>query len=316
MVHRFLACLAIAGLIGCDSAPPHALGTLEWDRVNGRAMVSEVITDIYVTEGEVVAAGHPLLKLDDRKIQAEIDSIKGQLQQAEWALKESIAGPRPQTIAEEQARVDSAKATVANAWTVYERRKSLYVQSAISKEQLEQGRKDYLNAQARLNERKEALSELLEGTRVEEIEQNRAQMISLNSQLTQLNLKMADYTITSTRRGRVDSLPFKRGDRPPVNAVVTTLLSGERPWARVYVPEPFRSKMMSGQTYTVRVDGQNTPYSARLRTISSEASFTPYYALHEKDRSRLVYVAEFDLLNEQSTQLTAGTPVQLLLEAQ
>jgi len=127
---------------------------------------------------------------------------------------------------------------------------------------------------------------------------------------------MADYTITSARRGRVDSIPFKRGDRPPVSAVVTTMLSGERPWARVYVPEPFRSKMMPGQTYTVLVDGQETPYDARLRTISSEASFTPYYALHEKDRSRLVYVAELDLLKEQSKSLTAGTPVQLLLEAQ
>ncbi len=316
MIHRFLACLAIACLTGCDQTPPHALGTLEWDRVNGRAMVSEVIVNIYATEGEVVEVGRPLLKLDDRKIRAEIDNIKGQIQQAEWSLKESIAGPRPQTIAEEQARVESAKATVANAWTVYERRKNLYAQNAISKEQLEQRRKDYLNAQAGLEERNEALSELLEGTRIEKVEQNRSRVASLSSQLVQLNLKMADYTVTAARRGRVDSLPFKRGDRPPANAVVATLLSGDRPWARIYVPEPFRSKMMPGQTYTVRVDGQETPYDARLRTISSEASFTPYYALNEKDRSSLVYVAEFDLLNEQSKSLTAGTPVQLLLEKQ
>ena len=113
MTPRVVACLVIIAMTGCGRTPPQALGTLEWDRVNGRVLVSEVITDVYVRAGEVVAAGHPLLKLDDRKIRAEIDSIKGQLQQAEWALKERVAGPRPQTIAEEQARVDALNAVLS-----------------------------------------------------------------------------------------------------------------------------------------------------------------------------------------------------------
>jgi len=315
MMLRTIVCLFVIGLMGCGRTPPQALGTLERDRVNGRALVSEVITEVYVREGELVEPGRPLLKLDDRKIRAEIDSIKGQLQQAEWALKERIAGPRPQTIAEEKARVESARADVINARGVYDRRKDLYIKKHISKEDLEQARKDYLSAQARFKERNEALSELLAGTRIEQVEQSRAQVASLNSQLSQLSLKLDDYTIKAARRGRVDSLPFKLGDRPPVNAVVATLLSGEKPWARIYIPEPYRSKMTPGETYRVRVDGQETPFSARLRTISSDASFTPYYALNEKDRSRLVYVAELDLLDKQATRLTAGTPVQLLLEA-
>jgi len=315
MIHRKLACVVIIALTGCSRTPPQALGTLEWDRVNGRALVSEVITDVFVREGEVVDAGRPLLKLDDRKIRAEIGSIKAELQQAEWALKERVAGPRPQTIAEEQARVESAQADVVNTRQVFERRKDLYIRKHVSKEDLDQARKDYLSAQARLKERNEALSELLAGTRIERVEQRRAQVVALQSKLAQLNLKLADHTITAARRGLVDSLPFKLGDKPPVNAVVATLLSGEKPWARVYIPEPFRSRMTPGQTYRIRVDGQESPYSARLRTISADASFTPYYALSEKDRSRLVYVAELDLLDEQSTRLTAGTPVQLLLEA-
>lgn len=314
MRSRFFLCLIIAAAAGCGRTPPQALGTLEWDRVNGRALVSEVITDIYVREGNVVAAGSPLLKLDDRKIRAEVDSVKGKLQQAEWALKERIAGPRPQTIAEERARVASAQADVVNTRNVYERRKNLYIKKHTSKEDLEQARKDFQSAQARLKERSEALAELLAGTRVEQVEQSRAQVVSLKSELAQLNLKLADYTVKAARRGRVDSLPFKLGDRPPVNAVVATLLSGEKPWARIYVPEPYRSKMTPGETYRVQIDGQMDTFTARLRTISSEASFTPYYALSEKDRSRLVYVAELDLLDDHATRLTAGTPVQLLLE--
>ena len=314
MTHWFAACLVLLSLLGCDREQQQAFGTLEWDRVNGRAMVSEVITDVYVAEGALVAAGTPLLKLDDRKIQAEIDTIKAQLQQSRWSLQELIAGPRSQTIAEARARVESAKATVENARQVYKRRKVLFSKNQVSKEEFDLAKKEYFNAQANVNEHSEALNELLAGTRFEQLEQSRAQVAALKAQLLQLQLKMADYTVTSARKGRVDSIPFKRGDRPPGNAVVVTLLSGEQPWARVYVPEPFRSKMTPGNTYTVLVDGQDTSYKARLRTISSEASFTPYYALTAKDRSRLAYVAELDLLDEQSASLTAGTPVQLLLE--
>ena len=314
MIHRIIACLAIACLFGCEQSPPQALGTLEWDRVNGRAPVSEVITEIFVSEGEVVSRGAALLQFDDRKIRAEIDSIESQLRQAQWSLQERIAGPRPQTIAEEKARLASSRANLTNAQQVYDRRKSLYARNQISKEQLDWARKDYLNAQAQVREREESLSELRAGTRIEQVEQSRAQVAALNSQLDQLRLRMADYTIAAARAGRVDSIPFKLGDRPPVNAVVVTLLSGERPWARVYIPEPYRSTMKPGQTFRILVDGQDSPYSAKLRTISSEASFTPYYALTEKERSRLVYVAELDLTDERSADLTAGTPVQLILE--
>jgi multidrug resistance efflux pump len=52
---------------------------LEWDRVNGRAVVSEVITNVFVERGTFVEQGTPLLQLDDRKTLAEIEALKAQL---------------------------------------------------------------------------------------------------------------------------------------------------------------------------------------------------------------------------------------------
>ena len=72
--------------------------------------------------------------------------------------------------------------------------------------------------------------------------------------------------------------------------------------------------MKPGDDFTIRIDGQEESFAARLRSISSDASFTPYYALSERDRSRLSYVAKLDLMDERATELTAGTPVQLILE--
>jgi HlyD family secretion protein len=61
----------------------------------------------------------------------------------------------------------------------------------------------------------------------------------------------------------------------------------------------------------VHVDGIDAAFPARVRNVSSEASFTPYAALTEQDRGRLVYVAELDLEGDGARELPAGVPVQV-----
>lgn len=300
---------------GCEKPPEQALGTLEWDRVNSRIPASEIIVNIEVKEGQRVEAGDRLLTIDDRKIVQQYRDVEALLKQAAWKLKELEAGPRSQTIAEAQARLEAAKATLKNDKEIYERRKQLLKTEFTSREQHDNSYNSYINSKERFIELTEKLDELLAGTRVEQIEQAKSQVAALTARLSGLELIRQDYAIAATRSGLVDSLPFKKGDKPPAHSVVCTLLAGEGPWARLYIPEGYRSRMKPGDTYHLMIDGQQHLFSVTLRTISSEASFTPYFALSEKDRSRLSYIGQFDLIDEKAKELTAGTPVQLILEA-
>ncbi|MGI9536656.1 MAG: HlyD family secretion protein, partial [Desulfocapsaceae bacterium] len=310
----FGCALLLCILPGCSPSPDQALGTLEWDRVNSRAPASEIIMDIMVEEGTRVEAGDLILIFDNRKIMEQIREQEARLEQATWYLAELEKGPRAQKIAEAEARLKAAEATLENDQEIYNRQKKLYKTDFTSKQQLDITKKNYLNSKEKLREYAEQLDELQEGTRIEQIKQARANVETLTAQLKRLNLQSAEYTIRAPRAGVVDSLPFKKGDRPPSHAVVSTLLAGQHPWARVYVPEPFRSKMKPGQEFSLRIDGQDDYFPVKLRSISSDASFTPYYALTERDRSRLAYVAKLDLVDEKARELTAGTPVQLILE--
>jgi HlyD family secretion protein len=47
-----------------------------------------------------------------------------------------------------------------------------------------------------------------------------------------------------------------------------------------------------------------------VRWVSSEAAFTPYYALTERDRGRLSYVAKIDI-GETRQRLPDGVPVNV-----
>jgi HlyD family secretion protein len=81
----------------------------------------------------------------------------------------------------------------------------------------------------------------------------------------------------------------------------------------VFVPEPLRASVSPGTPMTVRIDGSGRAWQARVRFVSSDAAFTPYYALNERDRSRLSYLAEADLVEEDASALPTGMPVEAIL---
>ena len=120
-------------------------------------------------------------------------------------------------------------------------------------------------------------------------------------------------TIRAPSSGRVDSLPFEVGERPTVGSVLAVLLVGDAPYARLYVPESLRSNISIGDAVQVEVDGRDSDYQGKVRRIASDASFTPFYALSQHDRSKLVYVAEVTL--NDAAELPSGLPVEgVLLE--
>ncbi len=119
-----------------------------------------------------------------------------------------------------------------------------------------------------------------------------------------------DLTIIATRDGVLDSLPYNVGERVSMSSIVAAIQADTVPYARVYVPEPYRVKLKAGDKLIVHVDGMLESYTGTLRWIATEPSFTPYYALNEQDRARLVYLAEVDM-PEEAMDLPAGIPAQV-----
>jgi HlyD family secretion protein len=105
----------------------------------------------------------------------------------------------------------------------------------------------------------------------------------------------------------VDKMLYQVGERPAVGATVAVLLDSSRVYARVYVPEYLRARVIPGSSIQVQVDGVAGEMTGTVRWVSTDASFTPYFALTEHDRSRLSYLAEIDLVT--AGDLPSGLPV-------
>lgn len=90
------------------------------------------------------------------------------------------------------------------------------------------------------------------------------------------------------------------------------MLVGERPYARVYLPQPLRLQVKVGQAAQIQLEGGSTVLTGHVRAIRSEPSFTPYYALTGDDVERLSYLAEIEVDgNSDMQKLPAGLPVQV-----
>ena len=91
------------------------------------------------------------------------------------------------------------------------------------------------------------------------------------------------------------------------------LLAAGQPYARVFIPEPQRASVRAGSPAIVRIDGTKRDWRAEVRYVSSDAAFTPYYALNERDRSRLSFLAEVVLTEPAAAGLPTGMPVEVTM---
>jgi HlyD family secretion protein len=150
---------------------------------------------------------------------------------------------------------------------------------------------------------------LQEGTRSEIIDSAKSRVAALDATVAELELTLARTRITAPVDGVIESLPFELGERPTPGQTLVVVLASGRTYARVHVPEPLRTRLHSGDAALVRIDGYAEAFPARIRWISADAAFTPYFALTQRDRSRLAYLAEIDLL--EAGDLPAGIPVEV-----
>jgi HlyD family secretion protein len=298
-------------LAGCSDDRPQALGTLEYDRIALPAPTAERIVAIDVREGERVAAGQSLLRLEATRTRATTDAAQAEAQRQREILAELEAGPRSERIAQARAQLAATQAQARDAQAYYARLQPLGVRKLVAAADVDRARAAAGNAQAQVRAAQAALDELENGSRREDIAQGEAALRASEAQATAQQVALDKLGVVAPRAGIVDSLPYKLGDQAPVGAPLAILLVGDAPYARVYVPEPIRGDVRVGSAARVYVEGRAGALPGKVRMIRSEPSFTPYYALTGKDAARLSYLAEIALDGKGASQLPAGLPVRV-----
>ncbi len=304
----------ILALAGCstDENPNRVVGELTSDRYELTAEVGEPIMAINVAEGEWVTAGQVLLTQDDTRARARLAESTAALAQQQARLDEFVRGPRSEQIAAGRANVEGATQELEFRQADMKRIEEIHTRGLASPDLLDRASAALDAARASLKLRLAQLEELLAGTTIEELAQAEQAVRQTEARRDAIQVDLDRHETRAPVDGITDSRLFEVGERPVPGQPVMIMLGGQQAHARVFVPETIRVHVSAGTPAAIYVDGLDEPLEGRVRWVSSESAFTPYFALTERDRGRLSYVAKVDITTQRD-RLPDGVPVEVEL---
>jgi HlyD family secretion protein len=304
--------ISVAALTACaEDGPETMVGTLERDRIELKVESNEPIVSILVVDGQVVSEKAVVLEQDRSRHLARFDQQSAVLRQAGARLAELQRGPRKELIRESQARLSASEVITRNARQELDRAQDIFDRGLSNQSVLDRAQATWEASRASEQAKRESLASLLSGTTVEELQQAQALVDAADAQVRLIQIDIERSSIHAPVAGVIDKVLYEVGERPQPGATVAVLLDNSKSFARIYVPEHLKASVLVGTVLNISLDGVEAVQQGTVSWVSSDSTFTPYFALTERDRSRLSFLAEVEIMNAES--FPAGLPLEAWL---
>lgn len=260
-VWRAFGCALALLALGCEPTDPSRLsvsGLIEGGTAEVGSLTGGRVAEVAAQEGEQVAEGDLLLRLEADEAEATVEAAEAQVAQAEAALRKAETGARPEQLAQAEAAAEAAEAQYElaqegarqeeiegaraaleaaeaqrdDAQSDYRRSERLLEQEVIPERDYEQAKHRYEGAEAQVRQAREKLSALESGSRPPELRAAKAQYDQAQAALDELREGAREEDIESARAAvdaaRADLRKAERGLREtrihaPGDAVVESL---------------------------------------------------------------------------------------------
>jgi multidrug resistance efflux pump len=251
-------------------------GTLEARTVNVGSLVGGRVQRVLIDEGSAVRAGQTLVTLEPDTIDRQIHEQQAAIETARANYAKALAGPRPEEIAK-------AAAVATNDEVDRRRMARLYHDGIVAKEQLD-------DAVTKAKSSADDLRILQKGTRPEDIEAARAEMVQQQRRLDELLKQRAETTVVSSVNGTVQSFGLRPGDLVEPNQSIAEILESSQLWVRVFVPETELHSVRLDMPVRVTVDGlPNRSFHGHVTSINPQGEYTPRNVQTEAQRAEQVF---------------------------
>jgi membrane fusion protein (multidrug efflux system) len=231
---------------------------LQADSMTVAPKVSGYVTEIYVNENQAVAAGQPLVRLDNRLYQAVLGQATATIaaRKADVARGEAELLQQRANIAEVRAQLQGAQSSEAYAVEQVKRYEPLVSTGAETEERLAELRNARSQAAATLAIDTAALqvAERQIASTQAQIEQARAQLEATAANARQAQLDMQDTVIRSTLAGRIGDRTVRVGQYAQPGTRLMTIVPVQDLYIEANFKETQVGLMRAGQPATIHVD--------------------------------------------------------------
>ncbi len=250
-------------------------GRIEAQSVNVAAKYAGRITEVLVTEGQVVDAGAVIARLDDRDTQAKLLGAQAQVLQAQAAREQA------------EAAVMQAKSAVTVAQTTYDRTVKLQAQAIASQGGLDDARNGLESARASLASSLAAVSN------------GDALIAAANAAVEEVKVALDDLTVRAPIRGRVQFRLHEPGEVIAAGTPVVTLLDLTDVYMNLYLSADVVGTLSAnGEARLILDPVAQYVIPARVTFISPQAQFTPKSVETQSEREQLAFRVKLTIPRE------------------
>jgi len=248
---------------------------------NGRIEATEIdvatklpgrVEAVLVEEGDVVDEGQTLARIDAQ-------SLVAQLQEAEAAIQQSIAGHRAA-----RAALQQQQSLLRLAQKELERSRKLFDASAAPQDALDRRQSQLEASQAGMDQ---AMQQLEQAERGVEVARARAR---------RLRIDIDDAVLVAPRRARVLYRIAEPGEVLAAGGKVLTLVEQDDVYMTLFLPEGDAAQLRIGAAARIRLDGLGErTWPASVSYVAPKAQFTPKQVETASEREKLVFKIKVQL---------------------
>lgn len=242
-------------------------------QANVAAKISARVSKLTVDVGDKVTQGQPLIYLDNQDVADQVKQAKAAVDAAQANLDKALIGA-PEQLVQAQAAVNSAKVNYNNANSNLTRNKQLYLDGAISQQQLEAVQSQFANADTAYKTALSNLQLLNNGQSQVSINSLRALVNQSQAALESAQVQQSNGTIEAPVSGTVTECNIHAGEMAVPNATLLTIVGGTNLYIDAKVPTDYLNQLQEGQKVTIMVDElPDSTFQGSIAVISSVVDF-------------------------------------------
>ncbi|MEE3003707.1 MAG: HlyD family efflux transporter periplasmic adaptor subunit [Pseudomonadota bacterium] len=304
--------LLLVLLSACKTDGENLQGFVDADPVFLNTPVSGRLVELPVAAGTKIAAEQKVFKLSDEALDRHIDALSADLAMNKALLVDAQSGQRQSVIEVIKTQVSQAQASFDLATKNYRRATELKEKGAIDQESFDTYYKEKIRSEAVLNEAKANLKDAKLGARSEIVKAKISAVEISKKNLEKAKVQLSQMVVKAPVSGYILDTYYSNGEWVPAFKPVASLIVPEKYSVKFYLPLKLLATANVGTKFKFYVPGVNKYFTASIRTISQEATYTPPMVFADNNTSKFVYLVKANIEATDLSLFKLGQPVSVI----
>ncbi|MDQ0326262.1 HlyD family secretion protein [Rhodopseudomonas julia] len=292
-------------------------GRIEAVEIDIASKTAGRLQEVYVREGDYVAAGEKLAKMDTASLAAQLREAQAQLRSAEIGIETANS-----QVTQRQAEKEAAEATVAQQEATLEgaekrltRSQTLQERGTGSVQQYDDDKAAYEGAKAALAaaKAKVAAADAALGYARSGVVKAEAQVDAMRATVERIKTDLDDSTLTSPRMGRVQYRIAEPGEVVNAGSAILNLVDLSDVYMTFFLPTLQAGRVALGAEARIVLDAApQYVIPATISYVADVAQFTPKTVETVEERQKLMFRIKAqipaELLKEHIRYVKTGLP--------